>query len=110
MARRSFGLQEAVADDCGRHSLGQPRGGRRPVAYPASCRLRSSGDRALPLPQVRNACICLEGNVASMTSQGAFAPGSISLVPLAEIERTLGAALKDLASELRLIDATDYAA
>jgi len=48
--------------------------------------------------------------VASMTSQGAFAPGSISLVPLAEIERTLGAALKDLASELRLIDATDYAA
>ena len=46
-----------------------------------------------------------------MTSQGAFAPESIMYpVPLAEIERTLGAALKDLASELRLIDATDFAA
>jgi len=49
--------------------------------------------------------------VASMTSQGVFSPESLaSSVPLAEIERTLGAALKDLASELRLIDATDYAA
>ena len=46
-----------------------------------------------------------------MTSRGAFAPEStMSSVPLAEIERTLGAALKDLASELRLIDATDFAA
>jgi hypothetical protein len=46
-----------------------------------------------------------------MTSQGAFAPESLMIsVPLAEIERTLGAALKELASELRLIDATDFAA
>jgi hypothetical protein len=44
--------------------------------------------------------------VASMTSQGVFFPdGPGGSVPLAEIERTLGAGLKDLASELRLIDA-----
>jgi hypothetical protein len=49
--------------------------------------------------------------VASMTSQGVFSPdGLVGSVPLAEIERTLGAGLKDLASELRLIDATDFAA
>ena len=49
--------------------------------------------------------------MASMTSQGVFSPdGLVGSVPLAEIERTLGAALKDLASELRLIDATDFAA
>ena len=49
--------------------------------------------------------------MASVTSEGAFAPESISNpVPLAEIERTLGAGLKDVASELRLIDATDFAA
>jgi hypothetical protein len=49
--------------------------------------------------------------VASVTSQGVFAPESLAgSVPLAEIERTLGAGLKDLASELRLIDATDFAA
>src|SRR5271166_593842 len=46
-----------------------------------------------------------------MTSQGVFSPeGLVGSVPLAEIERTLGAGLKDLASELRLIDATDFAA
>jgi hypothetical protein len=49
--------------------------------------------------------------VASVTSQGVFAPESLAgSVPLAEIERTLGAGLKDLASELRLIDAADFAA
>ena len=49
--------------------------------------------------------------MAAVTSQGAFALESImNSVPLAEIERTLGASLKDLASELRLIDATDFAA
>ena len=48
--------------------------------------------------------------MASMTSQSVFSPESlVGLVPLAEIERTLGAGLKDLASELRLIDATDFA-
>ncbi len=46
-----------------------------------------------------------------MTSQGAFAPESaMSSDQMAEIERTLGGSLKDLASELRLIDATDFAA
>ena len=46
-----------------------------------------------------------------MTSERAFAPEStMSSDQLAEIERTLGGGLKDLASELRLIDATDYAA
>ena len=46
-----------------------------------------------------------------MTSQGVFSPDGLGgSVPLAEIERTLGAGLKDLASELRLIDATDFAA
>ena len=46
-----------------------------------------------------------------MISQGAFSPEStLDSERLAEIERTLGASLKDLASELRLIDATDFAA
>lgn len=44
-----------------------------------------------------------------MTSQGALMSEK-SPVALAEIERTLGAALKDVASELRLIDAADFAA
>ncbi len=49
--------------------------------------------------------------MAPMTSERAFAPESaMSSDQLAEIERTLGGSLKDLASELRLIDATDYAA
>ena len=49
--------------------------------------------------------------MAPMTSRVAIAAEStMSSVSLAEIERTLGAALKDLASELRLIDATDFAA
>lgn len=43
-----------------------------------------------------------------MTSPGTFT--AMSPVPLAEIERTLGAGLKDVASELRLIDAADFAA
>lgn len=43
-----------------------------------------------------------------MTSRGAFS--AMSPAPLAEIERTLGAGLKDVASELRLIDAADFAA
>ncbi len=46
-----------------------------------------------------------------MTSQGAFSPErTMDSDRLAEIERTLGAGLKDVASELRLIDATDFAA
>ncbi len=46
-----------------------------------------------------------------MTSHGAFEPASsVSSAQLAEIERTLGGGLKELASELRLIDATDFAA
>ncbi len=49
--------------------------------------------------------------MAPVTSRDAFAAESImSATPLAEIERTLGAGLKDLASELRLIEATDFAA
>ncbi len=48
-----------------------------------------------------------------MTTSGAFiaglAPGGAS-GELAEIERTLGAALRDFASELRLADAADFAA
>ena len=43
-----------------------------------------------------------------MTSQSAFS--AMSPVPLAEIERTLGTGLKDVASELRLVDAADFAA
>ena len=46
-----------------------------------------------------------------MTVRGA-SPRSdaASPAPFSEIERTLGAALKDVASELRLIDAADFAA
>ena len=43
-----------------------------------------------------------------MTSRSAFS--AASPVALAEVERTLGAGLKDVASELRLIDAADFAA
>ncbi len=46
-----------------------------------------------------------------MTSQGVFFPESAARSEsILEIERTLGAGLKDLASELRIIDAADYAA
>ncbi len=48
-----------------------------------------------------------------MTAQGVFFPESaLTSVPqdIDEIERTLGAGLKEVASELRLIDATDFAA
>ncbi len=46
-----------------------------------------------------------------MTSQGVFVPESApQSASVTEIERTLGAGLKDLASELRIIDATDFAA
>lgn len=43
-----------------------------------------------------------------MTSRSAFS--AMGPVPLAEIERTLGTGLKDVASELRLVDAADFAA
>jgi hypothetical protein len=48
-----------------------------------------------------------------MTSQGVFFPEDFprpAPEEIAEIERTLGAGLMDLASELRLIDAADFAA
>jgi hypothetical protein len=46
-----------------------------------------------------------------MTSQGVFFPESATKsAAIAEIERTLGAGLKDFASELRIIDAADFAA
>ena len=65
----------------------------------------------MPLPQAGHIRGRHAGDVAAMSSPGAFSPTSaMNPVPLAEIERTLGAGLKDLASELRLIDATDFAA
>lgn len=46
-----------------------------------------------------------------MTSQGVFFPESATRCEsISEIERTLGAGLKDLASELRIIDAADFTA
>ena len=49
--------------------------------------------------------------MAPITSQVLFcAENTINPETLAEIEQTLGAGLKDLASDLRLIEATDFAA
>jgi len=52
--------------------------------------------------------------VASLTPPGGILLPESALKPgsqdFAEIERTLGAGLKDVASELRLIDAADFAA
>ncbi len=46
-----------------------------------------------------------------MTSRSVYFPESAARsAPIAEIEQTLGAGLKDLASELRIIDAADFAA